>query len=272
VALSVYDLAVQGILYLIAFQRRVEEGETVSYEDTRAEMLTLLSDLDRQSHTEPGLWETWTKARVPLVYLADEVMILNCDWPYRQRWADECLEVKLLGHPEALGGENFYKACDEAIKELASAEQHGRQDVRARVEVLLVFYVALQTGFKGKYALDLNGLREYKSNIFTKLPAYAQTRAKELYPEADDHTVIMDPNYQPILPLIYVLIGGAIVLVLYFAATFGYWSQLIADLKKNKDETPIVEASGKLPIATSLPGLPAAGSAPASAAASRPGG
>ena len=91
------------VLYLVAFQRRVEDGEEVNYENARAEALALLNDLDQRSHTEPGLWDNWTKARSPLVYLIDEVMILNCNWAHRDRWADECLEVALLGHTEALG-------------------------------------------------------------------------------------------------------------------------------------------------------------------------
>ena len=229
-AIAVYDLAVEVILYLVAFQRRVEDGEEVSYEDTRAEALGLLNDLDQRSHTEPGLWDAWTKARVPLVYLIDEVMILNCPWPYRQQWADDCLEVALLGHPEALGGENFYNECDEALREMEVAERHERQDTRAMTEIVMVFYVALQTGFKGRYALDLDAWREYKGHVFSKLPAYAQTRTKELFPEADDHTVMLDPNYEPVTRLLYVFIGFLLMIVLYLGATWGYWSEMVENL------------------------------------------
>lgn len=229
-AIAVYDLAVEVILYLVAFQRRVEDGEEVSYEDTRAETLGLLNDLDQRSHTEPGLWDAWTKARVPLAYLIDEVMILNCPWPHRQQWADDCLEVALLGHPEALGGENFYNECDEALREMEVAERHERHDIRPMTEIVMVFYVALQTGFKGRYALDLDAWREYKGHVFSKLPAYAQTRTKELFPEADDHTVVMDPNYEPVTRLLYVFIGFLLMIVLYLGATWGHWSEMVENL------------------------------------------
>jgi type IV/VI secretion system ImpK/VasF family protein len=229
-AIAVYDLAVEVILYLVAFQRRVEDGEEVSYEDTRAEALGLLNDLDQRSHTEPGLWDAWTKARVPLVYLIDEVMILNCPWPHRQQWADDCLEVALLGHPEALGGENFYTECDEALREMEVAERHERQDTRAMTEIVMVFYVALQSGFKGRYALDLDAWREYKGHVFSKLPAYAQTRTKELFPEADDHTVMLDPNYEPVTRLLYVFIGFLLMIVLYLGATWVHWSEMVENL------------------------------------------
>lgn len=232
-AANVYDLAVEVILYLVAFQRRVEEGETPSYEDTRAEVLALLNDLDQRSHAEAGLFDHWAKARVPLVYLVDEIMILNCTWEHRNTWANDCLEVALLGHPEALGGENYYNECDEALRELEVAERHERHDHQARVETVMVFYVGLQTGFKGKYALDLDAWREYKAHIFSKLPAYAQTRTKQLYPETEEHTILLNPNYEPITRLLYVFLAFLFIVALYFGATWGYWSELTGDLAQH---------------------------------------
>lgn len=238
-ALGVYDLAVDVVLYLVGFQRRVADGEPVSYDDTRAEVLKLLSGLDQRSHSEPGLWDAWTKARAPLVYLIDEVMILNCEWDHRQRWADECFEVALLGHPEALGGDRFYRECDEAIDEFETAERMNRQDVGLRAEILMVYYVALQTGFKGRYALDLDAWREYKSHLFAKLPAYSQTRTKELFPEADDHTVLMDPNYEPVMRLLYVFIAFVAILSLYMVSTGLYWNQMVREIREFASETPV---------------------------------
>lgn len=237
-ALSVYDLAVEVVLYLVAFQRRVADGEAITYENTRAETLALLNDLDQRSHTEPGLWDYWTKARTPLVYLIDEVMILNCNWPYRDRWADECLEVALLGHPEALGGERFYSGCDEAVRELETAERHERHDYASVTEIVMVYYVALQTGFKGKYALDLDAWREYKGHLFSKLPAYAQTRAKALFPETEEHTVLLDPNYEPVTRLLYVLIAVVLIGILYLGSTGLYWSETVDELEQGAKNAP----------------------------------
>ena len=98
----------------------------MTYEDTRAEVLAMLNELEQRSHQEPGLWDHWTKVRNPLVYLIDEIMILNCQWPHRQDWANDCLEVTLLGHPTALGGDSFYTECDEALHELELSERHER--------------------------------------------------------------------------------------------------------------------------------------------------
>ena len=238
-SLSVYDLAVEAVLYLVAFQRRVQDSEEIGYEDTRAATLTLLNDLDQRSHGEPGLWDNWTKARDPLVYLIDEVMILNANWDHRDRWADECLEVALLGHPEALGGENFYRECDEALGELELAERHQRHDFEAKCDIVMVYYVALQTGFKGKYALDLDAWREYKGHVFSKLPAYAQTRAKELFPETDDHTILLDPNYEPVMRLLYVLVGFLVIAAVYLTSTWFYWGDMVNTLEDGAAKAPV---------------------------------
>lgn len=256
-ALTVYDLAVEVVLYLVAFQRRSEAGEPLTYEDTRAEVLALLNDLEQRSHTEQGLWEHWTKARKPLVYLIDEVMILNCNWPHRQDWANECLEVTLLGHPTALAGEKFYEESDEALRELEVAERHERHDVRARVELVMVYYVCLQTGFKGKYALDMDAWREYKGHVFSKLPAYAQTRGKELFPETAKHTVSMDPNYEPVMRLAYVLMLFAGIIAVYLGVTYSNWNLMVSDLREN--------------AAAVATGAPAAASPPTGVLATQPG-
>ena len=250
---GVYDLAVEVVLYLVAFQQRVQEGETPSYEDTRQEVLTLLKDLDQRSHAEAGLFDHWAKARVPLVYLVDEVAILNCPWEHRTAWANDCLEVALLGHPEALGGERFYSECDDALRELETAERHERHDYRSRVEILMVYYVALQTGFKGKYALDLDAWREYKAHVFSKLPAYAQTRTKQLFPETDQHTVLLDPNYEPVTRLLYVFLAFLFIVALYFGATWGYWSELTGALARHTDPQTGV---GNVPTAVGEPEPP----------------
>jgi type IV/VI secretion system ImpK/VasF family protein len=230
-ALGVYDLSVDVFLYLVGFQRRFEEGEPLSYEDTRREVLTLISELDRRSHTEPGLWENWRQVINPLVYLIDEVMNINCQWPHREQWQNDVLEVRLLAHPVALGGENFYTECDEALKELERAEAMNRQDIKARQEIIMVYYVAMQLGFKGRYAVDPNMWREYKLKLFTKLPASASTKTKELFPETDDHTDRRPPQYPAYLPLMYVGIGAAVLLVAYFVLTYFSWTGMISRLE-----------------------------------------
>lgn len=245
-SLGVYDLAVEVVLYLVAFQQRVGGGESITYEDTKAEVLALLNDIEQRSHAEPGLWDNWTKARKPLVYLIDEVMILNCNWPHRQDWANDCLEVTLLGHPTALGGDSFYNECDDAIRELEVAERHERHDYEAKVEILTVFYVALQTGFKGRYALDMDAWHEYKSHLFSKLPAYAQTRGKTLFPEAEKHTVAMDPNYEPVMRLVYVLMGFLFILVIYLISTGAYWEIMVRELAGHAENAIVLQHQGPI--------------------------
>lgn len=264
--LTVYDLSVEVVMYLVGFQSRLAQGEYLSYDDTRAEVLALLNDLDRRSHTEQGLWEHWVKARQPMVYLIDEVMILNANWNYKAEWSNECLEVKLLNAPRALRGEKFYEECDAALREFETAEQHNRHDAPAKCDIVASYYLALQLGFMGKYSIDKDAWREYKAHVFSKLPAYAQTRTKELFPDVDKHTVLLDPNYEPVMSLLYVSLGFLVVLAIYLGSTYIQWESMTRQLR---EDAQAVAGATQPPDAAGLAALPSA-SSPASAPA--PGG
>ncbi|TWT45828.1 hypothetical protein RAS1_22630 [Phycisphaerae bacterium RAS1] len=246
---TVYDLAVEVVLYLVAFQRRVEDGEPVAYDDTRAEIQALLGELDRRSHGEPGLWDAWSRARVPLVYLIDEIMIINCPWEYRSMWQNDPLECSLLGAQQALGGDNFYRDCDEALKDLEVAERNNRPDVRMKVELVMVYYVALQSGFKGRYALDLDAWREFKAHVFAKLPAYAQTKTKQLFPEAELHTIRENPNYEPVMKLVVVLIFFGAALAVYLLTTWAKWDTMVGELRDHAKPAEISAGAVAAPSA-----------------------
>lgn len=248
---TVYDLGIEVVLYLVAFQQRCQEESDISFQDTRNEVLKLFNDLTERSHVESGLYEQWTIARNPLVYLVDEMMILNCQWPHRKEWADNCLEVALLGHATALRGEQFYEECDQAVREMETAERNQRHDYPARVEIVMLFYVCLQTGFRGSLAIDLEKWREYKSRLFSKLPAYAQTRTQKLFPQTTEHTIELDPNYEPRMRLMYVVLAFAFVLVLYFTTTGFLWRTQTSALR---DLGQV--AAGDLPQTASPPVLP----------------
>ena len=87
--------------------------------------------------------------------------------------------------------------------------------------------------------LDLDAWREFKGHVFSKLPAYAQTRTKELFPEADDHTVLLDPNYEPVMRLFYVFIGFVLIVVLYLGTTWVYWGEMVDELAAGAREAGV---------------------------------
>ncbi len=228
---TLYDLAVDVFLFLVGFQRRIADGDRPSYHDTREEVLRLLGDVEERSHVEPGLWNQWTRGRSALIYLIDEVMILNCPWDHRQTWEHEPLEVLLLtsqtGQTAALGGDQFFRDCDQVMKELEDAERAGRHDLTGLQDLLTIYYIALQLGFKGRMAIEENQLSEYKNRLFNRLPAYQQTRIRQLFPEAEQHTIRMDPNYEPITRLLYVFFAFATVAAFYLLFTWGWWNSMI---------------------------------------------
>lgn len=260
-AMTVYDLAIRVILDLVDAQQRAESGQDLSFADTRAELLSRLNEMEQISHGEPGLWEAWKKVRNPLVYLIDEMFILNIEWPYREDWSNSCFEVELLGFPEALRGENFYNECDEGLKELEMAERMQRPDTSTRADVVSVYYVAMQIGFKGRYRGDPDAWREYKGHVFSKLPAYAQTRSRELLPDVNNHTVVIDPNYEPVMRLLYVAIGAGVAIVLYLVGTYAAWDGMTNELVKHARSVAVM-SSDAAPAATATPAVTVTPAAP----------
>ena len=87
-----------------------------------------------------------------LVYLLDYKM-LNTDWHGTNYWFDNLFETDpmILDHPEALGGEEFFRECDELQKtyELAEMRDHHNKDILA--EQLSLYFICLRLGFKGKF-------------------------------------------------------------------------------------------------------------------------
>jgi type VI secretion system protein ImpK len=66
--------------------------------------------------------------------------ILNSRWPYKERWADNPLQLDFFG--TYLAGENFYDKLDEI-----------RQRPEAKPDLLEIYYLCMLLGFRGKYGV-----------------------------------------------------------------------------------------------------------------------
>jgi type VI secretion system protein ImpK len=79
-------------------------------------------------------------SKYALAALLDEV-IMKSDWPGKSNWMDQSLQLRLFG--EHLAGVNFFDR-------LARLRQGGELNI----PVLQLYFVCLQLGFQGKYALN----------------------------------------------------------------------------------------------------------------------
>ena len=76
-----------------------------------------------------------------MVALADEIFILELDWPGRSAWLDVLLEQKIF-HSNIAGSRVFHLA-----DQLLSQQDRGS----LQIDLAAVFLLMLELGFKGKY-------------------------------------------------------------------------------------------------------------------------
>jgi type IV/VI secretion system ImpK/VasF family protein len=237
VPVSVYDLASEVFAYLIALKRRLANAEAVSADAVRVGLSELLLDLDARAASGPQP-AAWQAARQALVYLADEQLAHRRDWPGRADWAAQRLEQTLLKQPGNDGPRRFYELCEQALADTASSQTAEQIDLRT------VLYVALQLGFEGRLADDPAARRELTARLFSSLPAAARTRERAFFPETIEHTTELDPDYRPSTRLAYVGMGALLVLAVYLATTWGYWNDMVGDLRQDAAAVAASTASG----------------------------
>ena len=199
--------------FLINFGRHAKFGTVPAPDQVRFEALAALrdaEDLARRDSASERIWEDRVKAM--MVYLIDYKM-LNNEWPGRDFWFDHRFEtdVEILNHVEALGGEAFFKDCDEIQKEYELAERRDRRDRYELAELLNLYFICIRLGFMGQYHDRPQELADYTRRLFTRLPAYATTRGKEMFPEAYRHNQEVKVDYKLGMSLTLV---AAIVLVI----------------------------------------------------------
>jgi type IV/VI secretion system ImpK/VasF family protein len=200
--------------FLTNFTRRLSGGSAPAGEEVRYEALSALRDGEDVARNDPVAERVWNdRVQAMLVYLLDYTM-MNNSWPGRNYWANNQLETdpQVLDHPQALGGERFFQDCDEVQREYELAERRDRRDKDELAETLSLYFVCLRLGFKGQYHDRPQQLADYSRRLFTRLPAYANTRAKEMFPETYRHNQVVKVNYNLGTSLAVVLIVFAVIL------------------------------------------------------------
>ena len=110
-----------------------------------------------------------------------------------------------------------------------------RRDKEELAEVLSLYFICLRLGFKGKYHDYPQELADYTRRLFARLPAYATTRAKEMFPDAYRHNEELKVDYRLGTSLAMVLIVFAVIIGVS-AITFRMaWSSAVRDIKTQVD-------------------------------------
>jgi type IV/VI secretion system ImpK/VasF family protein len=218
--------------FLTNFVRQVQHDAAPAPDQVRYEALSALRDAEDLARNEPASERAWhDRVKAMLVYLLDYKMI-NTAWAGANYWFDNPFETDpaVLDHPQAIGGEEFFRDCDELQREYELAERRDRRDKHELAEQLGLYFVCLRLGFRGQYHDRPQELADYTRRLFTRLPAYASTRGKEMFPESYQNNQEYKINYNLGLSLSVVLVTFLVIMVVSVVAFRTAWGRAVGDI------------------------------------------
>jgi type IV/VI secretion system ImpK/VasF family protein len=219
---------------LLNLTRQAKYGALPPPDQVRYQVLTALRDAEDLAHRDPVSERIWgDRLKAMMAYLIDYKM-LNSDWPGRDFWFDNRFETDpgILDHVEALGGEKFFEDCDEIQKEYELAERRERRDKHELAEQLALYFICLRLGFKGQYHDRPQELADYTRRLFTRLPAYATTRTKEMFPEAYRHNQELKVDYKLGMSLTLVVVILAVIVGTALVTFRAAWYRAVHDIEQ----------------------------------------
>jgi type IV/VI secretion system ImpK/VasF family protein len=235
--------------FVTNFTRQIKYGTSPPPEQVRYEALSALRDAEDLARNDPSserLWED--KAKPMMCYLIDYKMI-NSAWEGPEYWSDNPFETdhQILNHAQATGGEDFFRDCDEIQKEHDLAERRERRDRHELSELLGLYFTCLRLGFRGQFHDRPQELADYTRRLFTRLPAYGTTRAKEMFPTTYEHNQEMKVDYNLGVSMAVVAATFAIILVAFVFSMQVAWQTAVRDI--DKSATQWIEVSQQPPEA-----------------------
>ncbi|HUU83396.1 MAG TPA: DotU family type IV/VI secretion system protein [Phycisphaerae bacterium] len=221
--------------FLVNFRRQVKHGNVPDPDAVRYEALSALRDAEDLARNDPVTERGWDDhIKGAMVYLLDYVMI-NTDWSGRDYWFDNPFETdpEIVNHAQALGGEEFFRDCDELQREYELAERRDRRDKDELAEQLSLYFIVLRLGFKGQFHDRPQELADYTRRLFSRLPAYASTRAKEMFPDAYRHNQELKITYSLGASLTVVLAIFVVVIGLSLFTFRMAWERAVGDIRES---------------------------------------
>ena len=218
--------------FVTNFTRQIKFSAVPAPTQVRYEALSAIRDAEDLVREDPVSERAWhDRIKGAMVYFIDYKMI-NTEWEGRLYWLDNPFETdpNVLNHPQALGGEDFFTVCDELQREYELAERRERRDKEELAEQLGIYFTCLRLGFKGQYHDRPQELADYTRRLFSRLPAYGTTRAKEMFPEAYRHNQELKVNYDLGMKLTMLLVVLGIVLVTWFGVSRVAWKSFVGDI------------------------------------------
>jgi type VI secretion system protein ImpK len=162
-----------------------------------------------------------TDMQYALAALVDEVIMMS-SWPGKANWMDRSLQCRLFG--EHLAGVNFFQRLERI-----------RQGGEPNLALLEVYYVCLQLGFQGKFALSQQEeLKSMQVDIKNQIDLYKGTLSPTLSCDLETTTDRPSSSKNRIQPWMILATGAVVITLLY--AVYGF-----RIFKLEKKHAPLVE-------------------------------
>jgi len=224
--------------FSINFTRQAHLRNVGTNDQVRYEALSALRDAEDLARNDAATERVWNSHVKPMLVYFIDYRMLNTDWPGRNDWFDHLFETDrtILDHSSSEGGELFFKDCDELQKEYELAERRDRKDKEELAEVLSLYFVCLRLGFKGMYHDRPQELADYTRRLFTRLPAYASTRDREMFPQAYKHNQEIKVNYNLGMTMTMVLLVSALLIGGFVISSNFVWNRAVGELRAQKEK------------------------------------
>ena len=131
------ELSTEIFLVILRVQKDRDIG---SFESLHDGVQALFKHFEEQARAQNLNPDDVSLAKYGLAAFMDET-VLNSPWPYKDRWADNPLQLDYFG--TYLAGEIFF----DKLEELRAAGG-------ARPDLLEIYYLCLLLGFRGKYGVS----------------------------------------------------------------------------------------------------------------------
>ncbi len=215
-ALELFRVAAKEFLFLSAFRQKIRKGIRVDIEDVFVDLEDIFREQARTARADPKLEGWYERARFPLVWLADEI-IINSGWEHSQTWVHRSFQLKYFGNN--VGGDEFFTMAQSLRPEdtpLAS-----------------IIFAGLALGFKGRFRDWPDKLAEIRKNVYRLLAEYVSQAENKITPEAYNVQKTGIKRIAPAITLARVGIVSVTLLLVYWISTALLWRGLITELKEH---------------------------------------
>ncbi|RDH43829.1 DotU family type IV/VI secretion system protein [Zooshikella ganghwensis] len=129
-----------------------------------------------QSMGSQGEVRAYRMAQYVMAVLADEILLLECEWQGKACWTEFLLETQLFN--SATGGEGFYHYLDKLLSIRLKKPVHH--------SLAAIFLMALQLGFRGQYRGSQGApvIEQYRQKLGRFLGAGVSLNAERLFRQA----------------------------------------------------------------------------------------